>query len=121
MIRNNFLGNMCPNKFPPHLLIGLNYSNANWDCSDDKDDAIINPMTDKITDEELYKRWGNFSMEDLIWLESDYSEWITNHDCDKLSVRRLVQRICIKELALRKAQEKGLPTENTPFIDNLIR
>ena len=50
-------------------------------------------------------------MEDLIWLESDYSEWITNHDCDKLSVRRLVQRICIKELELRKAQEKGLPTD----------
>ena len=92
-------------------LIGLNYSNANWDCSDDMDNAIINPMTDKITDEELYKRWGNFSMDDLIWLESDYSEWITNHDCDKLSVRRLVQRICIKELELRKAQEKGLPTD----------
>lgn len=63
-------------------------------------------------DKELSKRWGkSWNREDLQWLEENYTEWLTHNDCEKLSVQRLVQMICIKELEIRKTREIGKPTD----------
>lgn len=61
---------------------------------------------------ELVKKWGRgFSDDDLNWLEDDYIEWTTENDCRKLSAKKLIKMICIKELEIRKAIEDGLPTD----------
>lgn len=66
----------------------------------------------EINDKELSKRWGkSWSREDLQWLEENYTEWLTHNDCEKLSVQRLVQMICIKELEIRQTREMGKPTD----------
>lgn len=63
-------------------------------------------------DKDLIKRWGKgFTVDDMCWLEEDYVEWTTHHDCDKLSVQRLVQMICIKELEIRNARMNGQATD----------
>lgn len=63
-------------------------------------------------DKDLIKRWGKgFTVDDMYWLEEDYVEWTTHHDCDKLSVQRLVQMICIKELEIRNARMNGQATD----------
>lgn len=92
-------------------LINLNYRTLNWDASDDKDNRNVDPNTDKITDGDLYDKWGNYPLEDLNWLERNYNEWVTNHDCGKLATRKLIMTICIKELEMKKTREKGLSTE----------
>ena len=89
-------------------LVALNYKDLTWESSDDVDNQNINPFED---DMDLYEKWGNYSLEDLGWLEKNYHEWVTNHDCDKLSTRKLIMMICIKELEIRRAREKNLPTD----------
>ena len=92
-------------------LIALNCKDLTWESSDDLDNRNVNPNTDMITDGDLYEKWGNYPLDDLNWLEKDYYEWVTNHDCDKLSTRKLIMMICVKELEIRKAREKNLPTD----------
>ena len=92
-------------------LMGLNYKTLTWEASDDKDNKTVNPITDKLTDGDLYDKWGNYPLDELNWLERNYYEWVTNHDCSKLSTRKLIMTICIKELEIKKAREKGLSTE----------
>ena len=111
-------------------MIYLNHKDKGWIDSDFKSDTVIvDDETGEISvkaeqtvaintnsigeiDQELYDRWGDgFTIKELEWLEKDYAEWITNHDCDKLSVQKLVRLICIKELEIRKAREEGRATE----------
>lgn len=70
----------------------------------------INNMND--IDEELTSRWGrSFSREEVQFLEKIYHQWLTHHDCDKLSIQKLVQMICIKELEIRVARESNKATD----------
>lgn len=61
---------------------------------------------------ELAKKWGmGFSADDLQWLEENYIEWTSENDCRKLSAKKLIKMICIKELEIRKAIEDGQATD----------
>ena len=92
--------------------ISLNHKGDDWLCGDDISHKTLDLVTENYADKELVQRWGyGFSPEELEWLEHDYHEWITHHDCDKLSIQRLVQMICIKELEIRNARQEGKPTE----------
>ena len=77
------------------------------------ENEIIKETSIKLNDEEIIKRWGKGfgGFEDYQWLEEDYHEWITHVDSDKLSVQKLIQMICIKELEIRKARQLGKPTD----------
>lgn len=93
--------------------IHLNHKNQTWldgDVIDNSDEDLINNGINY--DKTLIARWGyGFSPQEINWLEQDYYEWITHHDADKLSVQRLIQMICIKELEIRNARQAGKPTD----------
>lgn len=90
--------------------LSLNHKDKHWDDGS----IVIKDIEENMeeADNELLMRWGSgFSNKELQWLENDYHEWTTHHDCAKLSVQRLVQMICIKELEIRNARKNGASTE----------
>ena len=91
----------------------LNYKDKHWRDGDLLDKKLIyNEDDEKVDDIDLINRWGfGFTDEELQWLENDYCQWTTHHDCEKLSIQRLVQMICIKELEIRKARQNGKSTD----------
>lgn len=105
-------------------IVQLNYSNQRWNDGDfgvnsspiliekeSEDKASKNTSSDEISI-EVRRRWGKgFTDEDLMWLESDYIEWTTNHECSKLSIRKLFRMICIKEWEIEQARQNGKPTD----------
>lgn len=61
---------------------------------------------------EVINRWGEgFRDEDYQWLEQNYAEWYQNNDAEKMSVQRLLQMICVKELEIRNARKAGVATD----------
>lgn len=90
----------------------LNHKNQSWIDGDIQENDHVKTNELGVMDEELIARWGEgWSISELQWLERDYTEWTNNHDCDKLSTKKLVQMICIKELEIRNARQSGKPTE----------
>ena len=94
-------------------IVYLNYKDKHWKDGDIIDKKLIyNEEDEKLSDIDLINRWGfGFTEEELQWLENDYCQWTTHHDCEKLSIQRLVQMICIKELEIRKARQNGKSTD----------
>lgn len=90
---------------------GVNGAGDDFDGSDNIDVEEVKENS-SVIDKEVVKRWGrSFTDDELQWLEDDYLDWTTHNDCSKLSVQRLVQMICIKELEIRTARSKGDSTE----------
>ena len=90
----------------------LNHKNQSWIDGDIQENDYVKTNELGVMDEELIARWGEgWSISELQWLERDYTEWLTHHDCDKLSIQKLVQMICIKELEIRNARQSGKPTD----------
>lgn len=90
----------------------LNHKNQSWIDGDIQENDHVKTNELGVMDEELIARWGEgWSISELQWLERDYTEWLTHHDCDKLSIQKLVQMICIKELEIRNARQSGKPTD----------
>lgn len=90
----------------------LNHKNQSWLDGDiqERDSAKTNTLG--VADEDLIARWGEgWSISEMQWLERDYMEWLTHHDCEKLSIQKLVQMICIKELEIRNARQSGKATD----------
>lgn len=90
----------------------LNHKGQTWIDGDFQETDTIKTNTTGLDDEELIARWGEgWSISEMQWLERDYTEWVTHHDCEKLSIKKLVQMICIKELEIRNARQSGKPTD----------
>lgn len=108
--------------------VWLNFKDKTW-----KDSDGVNVYTDvelgksqKVTklsydDSELARTWGKgFTTEELHWLEEDYADWeLRGADCSQFSVQKMVKRICITELKIRRAEEKGDSVEK--LEDSLIK
>lgn len=92
--------------------IYLNHKEQTWLDGDMDEINSKNALNSEECDIESINRWGlGFTSNELQWLEQDYHEWTTHHDCQKLSIQRLVQMICIKELEIRNARQSGKPTD----------
>lgn len=92
--------------------IYLNHKSQTWLDGDIQENDKTKINTLNIDDEQLVARWGEcWSMSELQWLERDYTDWLTHHDCEKLSIQKLVQMICIKELEIRNARQSGKATD----------
>lgn len=88
--------------------IYLNHKDKSWIDGDFDERSIVKMNTLEVADDELYARWGtSWSVSDLETLEANYTNWLTHHDCDKLTTQKLVQLICMKEMEIRKARENG--------------
>ena len=90
----------------------LNHKGQTWTDGDFQETDTVKTNTIGIDDEDLIARWGEgWTINEMQWLERDYTEWLENHDCDKLSTQKLIQMICIKELEIRNARQSGKPTD----------
>ena len=58
------------------------------------------------------KRFGSdYSSTDLIFLETEYQDWIKRYACENKAQELLFKRICFKELEIDKAQKNGKDTK----------
>lgn len=58
--------------------------------------------------EEIKDSWGEgFTINEYRILEKKYAEWLNSTDSDKLSTRKMIKLICMKELEIEKIRAKG--------------
>lgn len=91
------------------------YQNETYDNSDDQT-AIVVKQSLKLDPEILKngkKRFGlDFSDVDIVFLETEYEDWITRYPCENKAQQILFQRICSTELDIRKAQKEKRDTKD---------
>lgn len=103
----------------------------NWKGLSWKDSEFFNDDADNNSPEDIKiiqktikkakKRFGNYSNEDLMFLENEYQDWTTRYPCENKSQELLFKRICFKELEIDKAQKDGKDTkELDATLQNLM-
>lgn len=76
----------------------------------DGDEEEINENSRTL--KQAKKRFGDgYSNSDLIFLESEYQDWIKRYACENKAQELLFKRICFKELDIDKAQKSGRDTK----------
>lgn len=65
------------------------------------------------TDEKTIKFFGTgFTDEDYEFLQEQYSDWTTRHECQTKAQEEVFKRICFKQLEILKATRAGEDTKN---------
>ena len=76
----------------------------------DKDEDEINENSRIL--KQAKKRFGDgYSNSDLLFLETEYQDWIKRYACENKAQELLFKRICFKELDIDKAQRTGRDTK----------
>lgn len=82
------------------------------------DDIDNNPeINTKIVQKTLKsakKRFGNYSNEDLMFLENEYQDWITRYECNTKAQETIFERLAFKKWEINKATKAG---QNTKDLD----
>lgn len=104
-----FLAYLVPLKSLPQ------YKNRTWADSEfelgvitDEEETKINAKTIK----NGKKRFGNYSPEDLMFLENEYQDWITRYECNTKAQESIFERLSFKKWEINKATKSGLPTKD---------
>lgn len=62
---------------------------------------------------EIEKRFGKgFEAADYIYLQEQYEDWTTRHECQTKAQEEVFKRICFKQLEIHKATLKGEDTKD---------
>lgn len=92
------------------------YKNKTWRDSElppdylDRDEEEINENSRTL--KQAKKRFGDgYTNSDLIFLETEYQDWIKRYACENKAQEILFKRICFKELDIDKAQKAGKDTK----------
>ena len=93
------------------------YNNTSFKDSEFAIDDIDNnqEINTKIVQKTLKsakKRFGNYSNEDLMFLENEYQDWIKRYPCENKGQEVLYKQICFIELNIDKAQKEGKDTKD---------
>lgn len=76
----------------------------------DRDEEEINENSRTL--KQAKKRFGEgYSNSDLIFLETEYQDWIKRYACENKAQEILFKRICFKELEIDKAQKSNKDTK----------
>ncbi len=76
----------------------------------DKDEEEINENSRTL--KQAKKRFGDgYTNSDLLFLESEYQDWIKRYACENKAQEILFKRICFKELEIDKAQKNSKDTK----------
>ena len=76
----------------------------------DKDEDEINENSRTL--KQAKKRFGDgYTNSDLLFLETEYQDWIKRYACENKAQEILFKRICFKELEIDKAQKSGRDTK----------
>lgn len=74
---------------------------------------------DKTVDEKVIKFFGEgFTDQDYEFLQEQYSDWTTRHECETKAQEEVFKRICFKQLEILKATRCG---EDTRHLDSTFR
>lgn len=74
---------------------------------------IPETYTKKEIEDRTIKLFGNgFSHEDYRYLQEQYDDWTSRHECKTKSQEEIFKRICFKQLEILKATRKGEDTKN---------
>ena len=101
--------------------IGFNqYKNKSYDntvSDEEKENLIVNIPTvmsdSRKADEATMKFFGvGFSDEDYEFLQEQYDDWVTRHECQTKAQEEIFKRICFKQLEILKATRRGEDTKN---------
>lgn len=93
------------------------YKNKHWADSvflsdDDESNPEVNTKIVQKTLRAAKKRFGNYSNEDLMFLENEYQDWIKRYPCENKGQEVLYKQICFIELNIDKAQKEGKDTKD---------
>lgn len=90
-----------------------------WEDSIFGDDGSIDDAQEqevkivKATVLEGRKHFGaNFSDEDLMFLETEYRDWISRYECNTKAQEKVFRGLCMNELQRLNAIKKGIPTKD---------
>lgn len=53
-----------------------------------------------------------FSADDYVFLQDQYEDWTTRHECQTKSQEEMFKHICYTQLDIKKAKQKGLDTKD---------
>lgn len=91
------------------------YVGLEWKDSEFASDDTSSPSYEQKATKELLrdakKHFGNYPVDDLIFLENEYRGWLQRTQVDSKSQETYVKRICFKLLDIDKAQRAGKDTE----------
>jgi hypothetical protein len=80
-------------------------SSDSIDVKEEKLNAIKNEGLN--IDDEILSRWGNLPISDLEFLEYNYNQWVTRHQCETRAEEILYEEICQMQLDIKKTRETG--------------
>ena len=90
-----------------------------WEDSIFGDDGSVDDKVEetgkivKSTVVEGKKHFGStFSDEDLMFLETEYRDWIARYECNTKAQEKVFRGLCMNELQRMNAIKKGLPTKD---------
>jgi hypothetical protein len=90
---------------------GLTYQDSKFSA-----DVKVGAHEEDIIDPEIVKkgraRFGNYSDSDLMFLETEYEDWVSRYECNTKAQEEAFQRLCFKKLEIKKATLAGNPTKD---------
>lgn len=91
--------------------IQLNHKGATWTTSDSNyDKQIINneivENNFEIT-QDMFVKWGKLPKDDIEFLENNYYQWTTRHQCSNRAEEILFEEICQMQLDIKKTRESS--------------
>lgn len=77
----------------------------------DDEEMSIQLNSNRKPRKEIVKLFGNFSNEDLLYLQDQYDDWCARTEVNSKSQQTYIIRICFKLLDIYKAQKSGKDTD----------
>lgn len=92
---------------------GMTFENSDFGDIGNPDDSFIeeSKKNEKIINKGR-KRFGNYSNEDLLFLENEYEDWITRYECNTKAQESIFERLSFKKWEINKATKNGQPTKD---------
>jgi hypothetical protein len=93
---------------------GLTFKDSEFIIEDDENNPEANIKIVQKTLRAAKKRFGNYSNEDLMFLENEYQDWITRYECNTKAQETIFERLAFKKWEINKATKAG---QNTKDLD----
>lgn len=97
----------------------VQYKDKSYDTTiDEEQPDVIETLEDikekdlKVT-QKIIKFWGlGFEQEDYVYLQDQYVDWTTRHECKTKAQEEVFKRLCFKQLEILKATRNGESTKD---------
>ena len=89
------------------------YKDLNWSHSDSNNIKIVEESTDdyEFTKQDIANAMAffgkGFAVEDYIWLNNEYQDFLNRYECDSKGMEMLIKQIVLQELDIEKRRASG--------------